>query len=93
MAKDAPHPISMEDLSRLQINDRHELFWDGKRVEVKSRLDLTWPQTLGAILIGAAAIMGGLASAANDGTEFTCRQWHLFCGHETQAAARNGPQP
>jgi hypothetical protein len=77
----------MDDLYHLQINDRHELFWDGQRVEVKSRLSLTWPQTAGAILVGAAAICGGFASAANDGTEFTCRQWHVFCGHEAPARA------
>ncbi len=85
MTDDAPRPISPDDLDRLGINSRNQLFWDGKQVEVRSRLNLTWPQTLGAILVGTAAICGGFASAANDGTEFTCRQWHAFCGHEDGA--------
>ena len=85
MADDKPHPISVDDLDRLGINSRQELFWDGKRVEVRSRINLTWAQTAAAILVGAAAICGGFSSAANDGTEFTCRQWHLFCGHEAPA--------
>ncbi len=82
MAKDLPRPISLDDLDRMGINSKNELFWDGKQVEVRTRLNLTWPQTVGAVLVGAAALCGGFASAANDGTEFTCRQWHLFCGHE-----------
>jgi hypothetical protein len=93
MDQDIPRPITMEDLDKLQINGRRELFWDGKRIEVRSRLNLTWPQTLGAILIGLAAIIGGLASGANDGTEFTCRQWQLFCGHQAHGADKNAPQP
>ncbi len=34
-------PISLEDLGRLGINDRQELFWDGRHVEVRRRLTLT----------------------------------------------------
>jgi hypothetical protein len=89
MAEDMPRPISLDDLDRMGINGKNELFWDGKQVEVKSRLNLTWPQTVGAILVGVAAICGGFASAANDGSEFTCRQWHLFCGYEASSATKS----
>jgi len=75
-------PLEIADLRSLSISDQNELYWKGERVEVRSRLNLTWPQAVGAILVGAAAICGGFASAANDGTEFTCRQRHAFCGHE-----------
>jgi hypothetical protein len=91
MADEGPRPISLDDLDRMGINSRNELFWDGKQVEVRSRLNLTWPQTLGAILVGAAAICGGLASAANDGSEFACRQWHVFCGHEAPVSPTAAP--
>jgi hypothetical protein len=87
MPKDVPRPISLDDLDRMGINSKNELFWDGKQVEVRSRLNLTWPQAVGALLVGAAAICGGFASAANDGSEFTCRQWHVFCGYEDGAAS------
>jgi hypothetical protein len=79
-------PLELDDLRNLSISDQNELYWKGERVEVKRRVNLTWPQTVGAILVGAAAICGGFASAANDGSEFTCRQWHLFCGDENAGA-------
>jgi hypothetical protein len=89
MAEDMPRPISLDDLDRMGINGNNALFWDGKQVEVKSRLDLTWQQAVGAILVGVAAICGSLASAANDGSEFTCRQWHVFCGSEPPPATNS----
>ena len=91
MAQDAPHPITPDDLDRLGINDKQELFWDGKRVEVRSRLNLSLWQTLGAVVVGAAAVCGGVASAANDGTEFSCRQWHVLCGHQASLEAKAEP--
>jgi hypothetical protein len=90
-AKPPLRPLEIDDLRNLSISDQNELYWKGERVEVKSRLTLTRPQTVGAILVGAAAIFGGLASGMNDGTEFTCRQWHYFCGHEKAAEGKAQP--
>ena len=67
--------IRIGDLKRLGIDSRHRLFWDGRRVEVRQRLDLTGWQRFGAILIAVFAVLGGigaLLSGLNDGSAFLC---------------------
>ena len=81
MADDTPKPITFDDLERLQINSANELFWDGKRVETKGRLDLSRWQKFWAVIATIAAVLGGIATAVNSGTQFTCKEWLVFCGH------------
>jgi hypothetical protein len=68
-------PINIEDLGRLGINTDKELFWDGKRVEVRHRLILTRLQKMGAVVVAICAILGGLGgfiTGFNNATVFLC---------------------
>ena len=65
--EEAPHtwpadvtPIGIEDLGRLGLNPRNQLFWNGKRIELRNRLDLTRLQKLLAIVVSIFAVLGGL---------------------------------
>jgi len=67
--------IGIEDLDRLGIDRENQLFWDGRRIEIHRRLDLTGVQKLAAILVTLFAILGGLGallSGLNDGAAFFC---------------------
>ena len=90
-------PLELKDLGDLSISDANELYWKGKRIEVGKRIDLTRGQTIGAFIVGAAAVFGALASGLNDGSEFDCKHgWHSACGDDPPAAATpktaGGPQ-
>ena len=75
-------PISVDDLDRLGINADNELFWDGRRIEVRRRLDLTRFQKTAAVLVAAAAILGGLGgfvTGFNNASVFLCaRGMHVL---------------
>jgi hypothetical protein len=84
------HPIAVEDFERLGINAANELFWDGRRIEIRRPLILTWPQKIAAGIVTVFAILGGLGalvSGVKDGAEFLCArdiQW-LSCPTEPTA--------
>lgn len=75
-------PVSLEDLGRLCINRDNQLFWDGRRIEVKRRLDLSPLEKAAAVIVTVMAILGGLggfATGFNDASEFLCvRNIHLL---------------
>ena len=62
-------PILLEELGKLGVNSRNELFWDGKRVS--TRLELTWPQKLLAVL-AAIASLATVATGLNNASVFLC---------------------
>ncbi len=64
-------PIGIEDLGRLGINGDNELFWDGRRIEVKRTFVLTVPQKLLALL-AALATIATIATGLNNATTFLC---------------------
>ncbi len=67
--------ISMEKLGRLGIDGKDRLFWNGRQIEVKSRLDLTGVQKIFAVVVAVMAVLGGLGSFAsgfNDLSQFLC---------------------
>jgi hypothetical protein len=72
----------VDDLNKLGINDRNELFWDGRRVEIRQRLTLSNAQKFAAALVTVCALLGGLGgflSGINDGAQFLCaRGVHLL---------------
>jgi len=74
--------IRVEDLGRLGIDDENQLFWDGKRVEVRRRLDLTRLEKTVAAVVTVAAVLGGVGaflSGLNDGSAYLCeRGVHLL---------------
>ena len=84
-------PITVEQMARLGIGDAPELFWDGRRVEVRRRLVRTGLQQTVARVVSAAAVagagvaggVGAAASGTKDGAEFLCvRQFHWACPPE-----------
>ena len=88
-------PISLEDLGRLGINARQELFWDGHRVEVRRRFILTGFQKLVAFIVSICAILGGLGgfvTGFNNATVFLCARdiTVLSCPIATAPAGRRG---
>jgi len=53
-------PISLEDLGRIGINARNELFWDGRHVEIRRRLTFSRFQKFIAVVVTGCAILDGL---------------------------------
>ena len=69
-------PISIDGLSLFALDDKGNLYWDGQSVEIRKRVSLTWPQTIGAFLVGLFAIAGGLGGAVQGATayhEWACK--------------------
>nr|WP_294527746.1 hypothetical protein [uncultured Rhodopila sp.] len=68
-------PIGIEDLEKLGLNGRNQLFWDGKRIEVRNRLDLTRIQKTFAVIVSVFAVlgaMGGFVTGLNNASIFLC---------------------
>ena len=67
--------IGLEDLGRLGINKDDQLFWDGRRIEVRQSLALT---TFQKVIAGAAALcavlgaLGGFVTGFNNASVFLC---------------------
>ncbi|WP_284943767.1 hypothetical protein [Acidisoma cladoniae] len=67
--------IGIDDLKRLGINGQQQLFWDGRRIEVRRRLDLTNLEKALATIVTVCAILGALGSfitGFNNGSVFLC---------------------
>ncbi len=68
-------PIGIEDLGRLGLNAQHQLFWNGERIEVRNRLDLTTLEKTLAIIVSVFAILGGIGgfvTGLNNASNFLC---------------------
>src|ERR1700761_3981511 len=68
-------PIGIEDLARLGLNPANQLFWDGRRVEIRSRVNLTRPQKTLAVLVSIFAVLGGIGgfvTGLNNAGVFLC---------------------
>ncbi len=73
--------ISYGDLGKLGVGPDRRLYWDGKPVEVQRRLKFSRLQTIGAVLVGLAAIVGGVGTGLNEGFDFGCKvhRWAQGC--------------
>ena len=86
------NPIGIEAFSRLGLNEDNELFWGGKRIEVRQALVLTGLQKFFAIIVSICAILGGLggfASGIGNTSLFLCArniEW-LSCPAPTASPA------
>lgn len=58
-------PISMDGMGHLGVGDDGTLFWDGKPVEVRRSVTLTWWQRLGAVLVAGSAVVAAAAAAVS----------------------------
>lgn len=68
-------PIGVEDLERLGLNSENQLFWDGKRIEVRQTLTLTKLQKWLTVIVSVCAILGGsggFVTGFNNATVFLC---------------------
>ncbi len=68
---DDVEPISIEHFEKLGINSKNELFWDGHRLITRSKLYLTFPQTVLAIL-AVIASLATIATGLNNASLFLC---------------------
>ncbi len=67
--------IKITDLKRLGIDRNRELYWDGQRIEIRRRLDLTGVQKFFAVLVALFAVLGGIGGFVSgfvDATDFLC---------------------
>ena len=56
--------ISLGDMSRFGVDAQKRLYYDGKPVEIRRRLDLSgWEKTF-ALLVGLFTILGGIGAIA-----------------------------
>jgi hypothetical protein len=74
--------ISLEGLGRFGINGDNQLFWDGRRVEVRQSLSLTGFQKVIASIVTLCAVLGavgGFVTGFNNASVFFCaRDIHVL---------------
>jgi hypothetical protein len=74
----------VDDLRRLGIDGKDQLFWDGRRIEIRRPLVLTRFQKFITGIVTVCAVLGalgGLATGFNNASVFLCArkiQW-LTC--------------
>ena len=61
------------DLNRVSVGSDGRLYWDGKPVVVRRRLQLSAWQTFGAILVGIAALV--IAASGGINAAITAHDW------------------
>ena len=98
-AKDGPSenwppgvtPIGIEDLGKLGLNNRNQLFWNGKRIEIRNRLSLTRLEKTFAVIVSFFAILGGIGgfvTGLNNASIFLCTRDIHWVSCPTEAAPR-----
>ena len=89
-------PIGVEDLDRLGLNPSNQLFWDGKRIEVRNRFDLTRLQKTFAIIVSVFAVLGGLGgfvTGFNNASAFLCARGVHWLSCPPPPPPAGPPQP
>ena len=73
-------PISFENIGRMGVGHDGHLYWDGRRVETRARLGLTFWQKLGAFIVVLGAL-GAIAQGIDATHNFGCKVhlWSLGC--------------
>jgi hypothetical protein len=69
-------PIGLDELDGLGIDAEGHLYWHGKPVETRARLDLNWLQTIVAVVIAFGTVIGAAAAVAQGWAaynEWACR--------------------
>jgi len=85
------HPLASADLSRLSIDDDGRLYWDGKPVEVRRRIDMSRAQVMGASVVAGFVVIGALG-AVIQGT-LALRDWGCRLGWTTSYCGLPAPAP
>ncbi len=76
--------MALQDLKRLGTDGNNQLYWDGKLV--KSRLTLSLPQTLLAVL-AALASLATIFTGLNNASIFLCARGVSLLGCPAVSAA------
>ena len=73
----------MEDLNRLGIDDNHQLYWDGHRIEIRRAIVLTRFQTWVTSVVTIVGLLAGFATIAtgvNNASVFLCARHITLLG-------------
>jgi hypothetical protein len=57
--------ISVDGLSHIGVGNDGSLYWDGKPIEVRKTLNLSWWQRAGAIAVAISAVVGAGAATVS----------------------------
>jgi hypothetical protein len=85
---DGVQSIGIEDLARLGLNARNQLYWDGRRIEVRQALTLTKVQKTLAVVVSVCAILGGIGgfiTGINNASIFLCARGYTVLACPTPA--------
>lgn len=58
------HPIPIEGMALMGVDEQGMLYWDGKPVEVRRRLELSRGERWFAVGVGLFTILGGVGAVA-----------------------------
>jgi hypothetical protein len=75
------HPLATADLSRLSIDNDGRLYWDGKPVEVRRRIQMSRAQAVGASIVSAFIVIGAIGAAVQG--SLALRDWGCRMGWTT----------
>ena len=75
------HPLAIADLSRLSIDDDGRLYWDGRPVEVRRRIEMSQAQVVGASVVAAFVALGALGAVIQG--SLALRDWGCRLGWTT----------
>ncbi len=80
-------PIALEGVALLGIDRDNGLYWDGRAIEVKRTLDLSFWQKIGALIVILGAV-GGFAQGVTTTIDFGCQRgfWPIACQPKPPAA-------
>ncbi len=82
-------PVGLVELNEIGVDDRGRLYWQGKPIEVRQRLSLTFWQKAAAFLVAAGALATFLVTIANGVTDLV--DWGCKVGWLTAAAVCGTP--
>jgi len=70
--------ISVKQMGYMGVDDAGTLYWDGKPIEVRKRLDLTRGERVFAVLVGLFTIAGSVGAVAQGWA--AAHQWSCQTG-------------
>ena len=59
-----------DEVDGIGVDAEGDLYWQGKRVQTRARLDLNWRQTLYAVIIAIFTVIGGCGAAVQGWTAY-----------------------
>jgi hypothetical protein len=75
------HPLATADLSRLSIDNDGRLYWDGKPVEVRRRIQMSRTQAVVASVVSVFIVIGAIGAAVQG--SLALRDWSCRLGWTT----------